>query len=633
MPNTTNPMVQFKFGEYNGFKGLTSWDAGTLYVTTDEQGMYFSKDGSKPIKLGNIITFATLSDWKNAVTPPYSADVFYYIANDNALIKHNGTKFVQLNKDYGGDVSALVAAIGAQTDKVSENKTSLWAYINKAQAAAESAMAVAGEANTAAGAAHAAANKAQGTADGAAAKAAANEGSINTINGQISTINGSISDLKTIVETGDNSNAKLREDLAGVSTVANTANGTANDNAAAIIRIDGEIDGIDGQLVTINGAITRIDGEIDGIDGQLVTINGAIERIDGEIDGLESTLGEHGTAITNIQNNYALKTQVESDITAAKTEVNGYTDGAISAAKTELIGTEVTGVTTTIKGVKKYTDEQIAGVNSSITTLRNEIGNIANIMNFRGTFEALTNVTDPVNGDVVIVKGVEYVYVKPNDASEGKWEEFGAATANEARFDAIEQAATALEGRVTALDKATDGRVALIEGRVSKVETIAGQNTTAINTEKGRIDALENTTIPAINAKIGTVAEGTNLAQLIADEASRASGVEGGLKDRLDVLETTTIPGINTAHTTLEGRVTALDQAGTGRVAVAENEINTLKTKTGIASLTGTDTLYGLITAETGRAQGQEAAIRGEFAEADAALRSEINAKLTWGSF
>ena len=633
MSNTTNPMVQFKFGEYSGFNGLTSWEAGTLYVTTDEQGMYFSKDGSKPIKLGNIITFATLSDWKNAVTPPYSADVFYYIANDNALIKHNGTKFVQLNKDYGGDISALIEAIGVQSDKVDEKKTSLWAYINKAQAAAESAMAVAGEAKTAAGTAQNVANAAQGTADGAAAKAAANEGRINTINGQISTINGSISDLKAIVETGDNSNAKLREDLAGVSTVANTANGTANDNAAAIIRIDGEIDGIDGKLVTINEAIERIDGEIDGIDGQLVTINEAIERIDGEIDGIDGTLAEHGTAITNIQNNYALKTQVASDIAAAKTEVNGYTDGAISEAKTELIGTEVTGVTNTIKGVKKYTDEQIAGVNSSITTLRSEIGNIANIMNFRGTFEALTNVDDPINGDVVIVNGAEYVYVKPNDDSEGKWEEFGAATANEARFDAIEQAASALETRVTALDKATDGRVALVENRVTAVEAVAGQNTTAINTEKGRVDTLVNTTIPAINAKIGTVAEGTNLAQLIADEASRASGVENGLKGRLDTLETTTIPGINTAHNTLAERVTALDQAGTGRVAVAENDINTLKTKTGIANLTGSDTLHSLITAEASRAAGQEAAIRGEFANADAALRSEFNAKLTWGTF
>lgn len=452
MPNTTNPMVQFKFGEYSGFNDLISWEAGTLYVTTDEQGMYFSKDGSKPIKLGNIITFATLSDWKNAVTPPYSADVFYYIANDNALIKHNGKKFVQLNKDCSGDISALIEAIGVQSDKVDEQKTSLWAYINKAQAAAESAMAVAGEAKTAAGTAQGAADKAQGTADGAAAKAAANEGSINTINGQIGTINGSINGLKAIVETGANSNAKLREDLAGVSTVANTANGTANDNAAAIIRIDGEIDGIDGQLITVNENIVRIDDVIDGIDGQLVTVNGNITRIDGEIDGLEVTLGEHGTAITSIQNNYALKTQVEADISAAKTEVNGYTDGAISAAKAELIGTEVTGVTNTIKGVKKYTDEQIAGVNSSITTLRGEIGNIANIMNFRGTFDALEDVTDPVNGDVVIVKGVEHVYVKPDKTSTGKWEEFGAATANEARFDAIELAASALEGRVTALD-------------------------------------------------------------------------------------------------------------------------------------------------------------------------------------
>ena len=633
MPDTQNPMVQFKFGEYSGFQGLTSWDAGTLYVTTDEQGMYFSKDGNKPIKLGNIITFATLSDWKSAVTPPYSADVFYYIANDNALIKHNGTKFVQLNKDYGGDVTALAEAIGAQSDKVDEQKTSLWAYINKAQAAAESAMTVAGEAKTAAGTAQLAAEGAQSTADGAAAKATANESSIGTINGQISAINGSINGLKAIVETGANNNAKLREDLSAVSTVANTANGTANTNAEAIERIDGEIDGIDGQLVTINEAIERIDGEIDGIDSALETVNGAIEDINDEIESINGTVGEHGTAITNIQNNYALKTQVATDIGTAKTEVNDYTDGQIVAAKADLIGTEVTGVTTTIKGVKKYTDEQIAEVDSSISALRTEIGNIANIMNFRGTFEALTNVTNPVNGDVAIVNGVEYVYVKPDADTAGKWEEFGAATANEARFDAIEEAASKLDERVTALDKATDGRVALIEGRVSVVENTAGQNTTAINTEKGRIDTLVNTTIPAINAKIGTVAEGANLAQLIADEASRASGVEGGLKTRLDTLETTTIPGINTAHNSLADRVTALDQASTGRVAVAENKINTLETKTGIANLTGNDTLYGLITAEASRAAGQEAAIRGEFAEADAALRSEFNAKLTWGSF
>ena len=184
---------------------------------------------------------------------------------------------------------------------------------------------------------------------------------------------------------------------------------------------------------------------------------------------------------------------------------------------------------------------------------------------------------------------------------------------------ALEKADTDLDAAVKAEAKTRGEEITRVEG--------------LINTEKGRIDTLENTTIPTINAKIGTVADNTNLAQLIANETSRASGVENGLKGRLDTLENTTIPDINTAHNTLANRVTALDQASTGRVALAESEINTLKTKTGIANLTGDDTLHGLITAEAGRAAGEEAAIRGEFAEADAALGSEFNAKLTWGSF
>ena len=109
-----NPMVQFKFGTYTGFKGLTSYEAGTLYVTTDEQGMYFAKDESTAIKLGNIITYNSLKDWNDNTKPPYSADVFYYITDSNALLKYNGTKFVQLNKDYGTDVSDIRTAIGSK---------------------------------------------------------------------------------------------------------------------------------------------------------------------------------------------------------------------------------------------------------------------------------------------------------------------------------------------------------------------------------------------------------------------------------------------------------------------------------------------------------------------------------------
>ena len=353
-------------------------------------------------------------------------------------------------------------------------------------------------------------------------------------------------------------------------------------------------------------------------------------------DGAASAAAAAGTAASNAQQTANTAVANAATAQAAAEGAQQTANTAVANAATAQAAAE--GAQQTADNAKTIAEraEGKADINATaITTLRTEIGNIANIMNFRGPFDALEDITNPAHGDVAIVDGVEYVYVEtttPSTEEEGDpvvtgvWEAFGAATANEARFKAIEDAATELEGRVTALDKATDGRVAVVEG-------VASENTTAINTEKGRIDTLVNTTIPGIEAKIGTVAANTNLAELIANEVDRASGVEDDLNDRLDTLETTTIPGISTAHNALADRVTALDQASTGRVAVAETEINTLKTKTGIASLTGNDTLYGLITAETSRATGEEAKIRGEFAAADAALESKITAQLTWGTF
>ena len=143
---------------------------------------------------------------------------------------------------------------------------------------------------------------------------------------------------------------------------------------------------------------------------------------------------------------------------------------------------------------------------------------------------------------------------------------------------------------------------------------------------------IEETTIPAINAKIGTVASNKNLAQMIADEESRARGIEEGLQSAINTINSTTVPAINTAHNELAARVTALDKVD-GRVATVESAVSTLNTKTGIGNLTGNNTLYGMITAETARADAEEKDIRADFAEADAILDTKFTAALTWGSF
>lgn len=631
---TTNPMVKFKFGEYSGFSALTSYEAGTLYVTTDEQGMYFAKDASTAIKLGNIITYNSLKDWNDNTKPPYNADVFYYITDNNALLKYNGTKFVQLNKDYGSDVSDILAAIGATTDTVAAGKTSLWAKINEAKATADAAA-------TAASTADVKAVAAQGTADSALAQANTNKGDISTIKGNISSINGEITGIKAIVETGDDSNAKLRAAITANETATSTAQTKANNAYTLAETADGKADTNAGNITNINTAIGTDDtagsikGRIKANETAISDINTAIgsdttaNSIKGRIKANETAISEQGTAITNIQTNYATKAYAESEADAAESAAKAYADTEIGKAKTDLIGTEVTGNTSTIKGVKKYTDEQISVVTTSITTLSTQIGNLSNIMNFRGTFESIEDVTDPVNGDVIIVEGVEHVYVKESEEATGRWEEFGAASANAARFEAIEE-------RVTALDKAETGKIALIEGRLDSAESrltdtegVANGAATGVNTLNGKVNTLENTTIPGIEAKIGTVAEGKNLADLIAAEESRAKGIEGGLQSAIDAINNTTIPGINTAHNTLAGRVSTAE----GKITTAEGKITTLETKTGIANLTGTDTLYSLITAEKARAEGEEADIRADFAAEDIAIRSEMNALLTWGTF
>lgn len=640
----TNPMVKFKFGEYAGFKNLTTWEAGALYITTDEQGMYFSKDGGAPVKLGNIITYENLKDFTDNTKPPYSADVFYYVTESNALLKYNGTKFVQLNKDYGADVAGLLAAIGDKEDSVATKQT-LWAYINKAQATADEAKSSASTANTAAG-------NAQKTADEAKASAATNAGEISTVKTNLSNVSGKVTGLEEVVLTGDNSNAKLREAISTNATAASTAQTKANEAYALADKADKAATANAGEITTIKGNITTINDEIDAVEEDISDINEAIGTdeaagtLRGRIKIVEDAAAANGTAISTIQRDYATKVELntaKSDLvgtdadTAASDTIKGakkYADSAAAQAKTDLIGTDGdTKESLTIKGVQKYADDKVSVVDTKITTLSNQIGNLSNIMNFRGTFESTDDVTDPVNGDVIVVKGIEYVYVKETAEAAGKWEVLGATTVDDAKFAALEGSVDDLAERVTALDAETTGRVAVVEAGVAEAKASAATNASAISTEKDRINALVNNTIPAIEGKIGTVESGKNLAGMIAEETARATDVENGLNTRLGTLEETTIPTMQTAHTNLANRVTALDKANDGRVAVVESDVATLKAKTGIASLGADETLYGLITAEVSRATAEEADIRSDFADADAALQTYITNALTWGSW
>lgn len=102
-------MLNFKHGVFANLPSQLS--EGTIYVTTDEKAMYADL-GNKRIRLSQIIDVATTAQWE-ALKPPYSTEAFYYIVDANALLKYNGSGWIQLNST--AELDNVIKALGVYT--------------------------------------------------------------------------------------------------------------------------------------------------------------------------------------------------------------------------------------------------------------------------------------------------------------------------------------------------------------------------------------------------------------------------------------------------------------------------------------------------------------------------------------
>lgn len=138
---------------------------------------------------------------------------------------------------------------------------------------------------------------------------------------------------------------------------------------------------------------------------------------------------------------------------------------------TYLIEGEGESQTTEVMSVRdKFTEVEEAAadfkveVQTSIQELETKVGNLSNIMNFRGAFASSSEVENPQPGDVITLTedGSEWVYDET-----GNWVEIGTASATDAavadlkdRVDTIESdlntATTGLKARVTAIESEID---------------------------------------------------------------------------------------------------------------------------------------------------------------------------------
>jgi hypothetical protein len=353
--------------------------------------------------------------------------------------------------------------------------------------------------------------------------------------------------------------------------------------------------------------------------------------------------------------------------------------GALSAAKTELEGKISSGDATTLQSAKDYTDEKVAAealarsnadtaLDNKITALRNEIGNLTNVMNFRGAVTSFAAITDPVEGDVITFSqefkegdnvrakaGSEWVY------SGNTWVEIGTASASDA---AIADLQTRMDAAEDDIDQAQADIIALGTNKLDKstYETYIsgksmsdadlksyadGKASTAKSeaiTEAGNLDtALENKLNKKISDDISSAinsevtrsdAKAKELAdKALADAKSDASSKVATLQTTLEGVASTA----KSSDTTIEGaKKYAEEKASAAQTAAinaaagdATNKANTAKTEA--ISTAATDATNKANAAEANaksyadteiakekkRAEDEEAEIRGEFAAAD----------------
>lgn len=121
----------FKKGSYAEFKSKildqNAATEGALYFTENEGSLYLGiADGKVKRIQGTLHQYDTLTDFAEGITPPYSTDVVYFIADRNALVRWDGSQWIQLNataKDVSDRFTTIEGLIATNTTNIGELQT------------------------------------------------------------------------------------------------------------------------------------------------------------------------------------------------------------------------------------------------------------------------------------------------------------------------------------------------------------------------------------------------------------------------------------------------------------------------------------------------------------------------------
>ena len=237
-------------------------------------------------------------------------------------------------------------------------------------------------------------------------------------------------------------------------------------------------------------------------------------------------------------------------------------------------GTSLSGRLTTAEGkIETLENTTIPAIDDRVETLEDAVGSVQGVMHYRGVFNNLNEVTNPVAGDVAVVGDKEYVYNE--DLS--TWQEFGDVSAEGTRL-------TYLENTV-GLD-ANSGLRKAVSDNTTAIGTI---NTTTIPNAKSELigQASDAKTANTINAakNFATDAVGIATNNLIgtASDVKTADTINGAKNFATDAVGTATTNLIGTTADTstadtingAKAFATSLGNDLDGRLDTVEGQIGT----------------------------------------------------------
>ena len=382
---------------------------------------------------------------------------------------------------------------------------------------------------------------------------------------------------------------------------------TANDiPTLAISKIDGLQTALDAKaaLSDFNDLKDVVGDSTKGLVKSLATETANRTAADDALDAKIKTINE--TTIPGLNTRIEANKTAAANAQAAANKAQGEVDAleGVVSTLTQTVASNKTAAENAVAAEKTAREAADGVLEDAIDALRTAIGNVSNIMNFRGAVAAKTEITDAKDGDVIVVtsgddKGKEFVY------SDGAWVEFGSVDAQQTAIDGLLTRMGTAETKIKNLEdtRATKGELSAAQSALQDAINLKADKTTVngIDTRVGNLETVvgnkDNTGLVAdvtnLKATVGSSTSGlvkdvetlktasathatktyvdqqdTAIENALTDEVNRAKAAEEALGKRID--------DANTAHDNLAERVTTAE----GEIDALQNAVNTINNTT-----------------------------------------------------